>query len=72
MPDSEMGENLESDTTGVGCNVKGNISQSSGRKLYHVPGMEDYHNTNISLEHGERWFCSEAAAQAAGWTRAPR
>jgi cold shock CspA family protein len=72
MSDSEMGANLESDTTGVGCDIKGNISQSSDRKLYHVPGMEDYENTNIILEDGERWFCSEAAAQAAGWVRAPR
>jgi cold shock CspA family protein len=54
------------------CSVKGNISQSSGRKLYHVPGMEDYENTSISLEHGERWFCSENEAKAAGWVRAPR
>lgn len=55
-----------------GCNIKGNISIDSGAKLYHVPGMEDYDGTNIDLEKGEQWFCSESEAQAAGWSRAPR
>lgn len=54
------------------CNIKGNISQTSGRKLYHVPGMEDYEGTRIDPSYGERWFCSEAEAVKAGWTRAPR
>ncbi len=54
------------------CMVKGNISISSGRKLYHVPGMEDYDWTEIHLDKGERWFCTEAEAIAAGWRRAPR
>lgn len=52
------------------CNVKGNISINSGEKIYHVPGQEYYDVTNISPEHGERWFCSEAEASAAGWRRA--
>lgn len=54
------------------CKIKGNISISSGRKLYHVPGMQDYNRTRIEPVHGERWFCSEAEARASGWTRAPR
>lgn len=54
------------------CDIKGNISINSGRKLYHLPGMEDYANTNIEAQHGERWFCSEAEAIAAGWQKAPR
>ncbi|MEP0902753.1 cold shock domain-containing protein [Nodosilinea sp. FACHB-13] len=54
------------------CTVKGNISISSGNKLYHVPGMEDYEGTEIHLDKGERWFCTEAEAIAAGWRRAPR
>lgn len=53
------------------CMIKGNISVSSGRRLYHVPGMQDYDITRIDLSAGERWFCSEAEAQAAGWVRAP-
>ena len=54
------------------CIIKGNISQSSGNKLYHVPGMEDYENTVIDLSRGERWFCTEAEAIQNGWRRAPR
>ena len=54
------------------CLVKGNISINSGRKLYHVPGMEDYEITKISPEKGERWFCTEQEAVSAGWVRAPR
>lgn len=54
------------------CVVKGNISISTGDKLYHVPGMEDYEGTKIYLDEGERWFCTEADAIAAGWRKAPR
>ncbi len=54
------------------CTVKGNISVSTGRKLYHVPGMEDYETTAIDPLKGERWFCTEAEAIANGWQRAPR
>ena len=44
------------------CDIKGNISHSTGRRLYHVPGDRDYANTRISPARGERWFCSEAEA----------
>jgi cold shock CspA family protein len=54
------------------CLVKGNISHSSGAKLYHLPGMEDYDNTVIDPDQGEKWFCSEAEAIAQGWRKAPR
>ena len=54
------------------CVIKGNISISTGRKWYHVPGMEDYESTVISPQKGERWFCSESEAIENGWQRAPR
>ena len=53
------------------CTIKGNISVSSGKKWYHLPGMEDYATTTIHPDEGERWFCSEQEAIAAGWTKAP-
>ena len=53
-----------------GCTIKGNISRS-GDKVYHVPGSRDYERTRISEKAGERMFCSEDEAKAAGW-RAPR
>ena len=55
-----------------GCIVKGNISIATGNKLYHVPGMEDYDGTTIDTGKGEKWFCSESEAVAAGWRKAPR
>lgn len=49
-----------------GCTIKGNIG-SSGVKIYHMPGMSSYAATRIDETKGERWFCSEEAAVAAGW-----
>jgi cold shock CspA family protein len=58
--------------TKPGCDIKGNISQTSGKKWYHIPGMEDYEDTVIDPQYGERWFCTEEEARANGWQRAPR
>jgi endonuclease YncB( thermonuclease family) len=49
-----------------GCTIKGNIN-SKGQRIYHVPGSSTYGATRINLERGERWFCSEDEARAAGW-----
>ncbi len=54
------------------CVIKGNISHNSGRKLYHLPGMEDYEQTRIDPSRGERWFCTESEAINNGWRKAPR
>jgi hypothetical protein len=54
------------------CDIKGNISQTSGKKWYHLPGMEDYEETAIYPEYGERWFCSEEEARDNGWQKAPK
>lgn len=56
--------------TARGCDIKGNISINSGEKIFHVPGQEDYAGTRISPQYGERWFCTEAEARAAGWRKA--
>lgn len=53
-----------------GCAIKGNIS--SGGRIYHLPGQENYARTQINTSKGERWFCSETDAQEAGWRRARR
>ncbi len=45
--------------TKPGCNIKGNISIATSKKIYHLPGMEDYEGTIIDPAEGERWFCSE-------------
>jgi hypothetical protein len=54
------------------CDIKGNISINTGERIYHVPGQKYYAATRISPQYGERWFCSEAEAQAAGWRKARR
>ncbi|MEO8456829.1 MAG: thermonuclease family protein [Chloroflexota bacterium] len=48
--------------------IKGNIS-SSDEKIYHVPGQQSYDETSINERNGERWFCTEADAVAAGWRK---
>ncbi len=53
------------------CRIKGNISRS-GERIYHAPGGQYYDRTKISPSKGERWFCSEAEAAAAGWRRSKR
>lgn len=53
------------------CRIKGNIS-GKGTRIYHMPGQSDYERTGIRTEKGERWFCSENEARAAGWRRAKR
>ena len=50
------------------CPIKGNVS-SKGERIYHVPGGRYYDRTRIDPSKGERWFCSEAEAQGAGWRR---
>ncbi len=50
------------------CAIKGNIS-SKGERIYHVPGGRYYGATVIDAAKGERWFCTEAEAVAAGWRR---
>jgi endonuclease YncB( thermonuclease family) len=50
------------------CAIKGNIS-SKGERIYHVPGGRYYAQTVIDPSKGERWFCTETEATAAGWRR---
>jgi len=51
------------------CQIKGNIN-TSGEKIYHLPGCGSYSKTQIDEAHGEKWFCSESEAQVAGWRKA--
>lgn len=58
-------------TPPAGCLIKGNIN-SKGEKIYHMPGGEYYDQTTIDPQTGERWFCSEEDAIAAGWRRSKK
>lgn len=50
------------------CKIKGNIN-GKGVKIYHMPGQKYYAGTKITPSKGERYFCTEAEARAAGWRR---
>jgi len=62
---------VENSGTNTNCLIKGNIN-SGGEKIYHVPGGQFYDQTIIDTSRGEKWFCSEVEAQAAGWRRSSR
>lgn len=48
------------------CPIKGNVS-ATGARIYHLPWSRSYADTRIAPAKGERWFCSEPEAVAAGW-----
>jgi len=52
--------------------IKGNVDQRSGELLYHVPESLFYSTTVVEPGQGDRWFCTEAEAQALGWKRSKR
>lgn len=54
------------------CLIKGNISTTTGAKIYHSPGDIDYDKTSIDPAEGEQWFCTAAEAEKSGWRKAPR
>ena len=53
-----------------GCAIKGNVS--SRGKIYHVPWSAWYDKVTVDERRGERWFCNEADAVAAGWRPAQK
>ena len=63
-------QNIAAAVASNGCLIKGNVSFNTGERIYHVPGQHYYNDTIITPAKGERWFCSEAEAIAAGWRRA--
>lgn len=48
-----------------GCAIKGNVS-GKGR-IFHMPWSPWYQRVTVEPARGERWFCSEGEALAAGW-----
>lgn len=53
----------------LGCQIKGNLDRLD-KRWYHLPTFRHYDQVVINLEHGDRWFCTEEQAQAAGFKRA--
>lgn len=60
------------ETPPPGCSIKGNINLKTGERVYHVPGQRHYDDVTIEAGAGERWFCTEAEAEASGWRRSKR
>jgi endonuclease YncB( thermonuclease family) len=48
-----------------GCAIKGNVTAHG--HIYHMPWSPWYGKVKVDEAKGERWFCSEAEALAAGW-----
>lgn len=48
-----------------GCAIKGNVTGKG--HIYHMPWSPWYARVRIETGRGERWFCSEEEAVAAGW-----
>ncbi|WP_045834867.1 thermonuclease family protein [Hyphomicrobium sp. 99] len=53
-----------------GCPIKGVVRASS--KIYTLPWSEAYASAKVRPERGERWFCSEDEAKAAGFSSSDR
>jgi len=53
-----------------GCPIKGQVSGAS--RVYVLPWAPDYERARVQKARGERWFCSEQEAVAAGFKAAPR
>ena len=49
------------------CSIKGNVKD--GKKTYFFEGCGNYSNVELSLDEGDRWFCTEAQAVSAGFTK---
>ena len=54
--------------------LDGDWGSMRGIRIDHIPGDRDYERTRISTSRGERYFCTEAEAEAraCGWRRAGR
>lgn len=53
-----------------GCPIKGQVSGET--RVYVLPWSPDYERARVQKARGERWFCSEQEAVAAGFRAAQR
>ncbi len=53
-----------------GCPIKGQMVGDA--KRYVMPWQQDYARARVRTQKGERWFCTEQEAKAAGWKVAER
>lgn len=56
--------------TNPDCIIKGNISTRGYGKVYFIPGCDNYEKVKIDFTKGEKYFCTEKEAEAAGFRKA--
>lgn len=54
------------------CKIKGNRNPDNKNMIYYFPGCNIYSTVIVQLHHGDQWFCTEAQAQKAGFTKSKR
>lgn len=59
---------IPSEVATPGCDIKGNVSRDA--KRFHVRGSPYYAETKVEVARGDRWFCTEQLAIAAGFEKA--
>jgi phosphatidylserine/phosphatidylglycerophosphate/cardiolipin synthase-like enzyme len=64
-----IASNTAKATAPANCEIKGNINRN-GERIFHKPGETFYDRVKVDQSAGERWFCSEQEAIAAGWRHA--
>jgi|GEM_PF-5148316 len=50
--------------------IKGHLTFGADQPIYYIPSHPEYSEIPVDVDYGERWFCTAAEAEAAGW-RAP-
>lgn len=65
-----FGVKCQRDESDGECEIKANIDEDTRKKSYHLPDCRDYDRVKIDLDCGEKFFCSEKEAQAAGFAKA--
>lgn len=72
VPPSEWREGKRLDNIGNGlkddCNIKG-IIRKTNERIYLVPTDSDYEKIDLDASKGEKYFCSDDAAELSGWNR---
>ena len=67
--DSDKRE-VDSGPSDPNCIIKGNISEKGFGMTYLVPGCDNYKSVKIDTRKGEKYFCTEKEAIAAGFRKA--
>jgi len=52
-----------------GCEIKGNVRRDKGTSIYHLPNCYNWEKVVVDESKGDRWFCSEEEAVAAGFIK---